>query len=67
MMFLQSFWSGIVYVYVAKLWSWQNDSLMLAWELRQEFNNVQQRILFVTGKDIQGFSPILLNEIKMDA
>jgi hypothetical protein len=50
-----------------RLWSPQSDSLLLAWELRQEFNNVQQRILFVTGKDIQGFSPILLNEIKMDA
>jgi hypothetical protein len=67
MMFLKSFWSGTVYVFVARLWSPQSDSLLLAWELRQEFNNVQQRILFVTGKAIQGSSPILLNESKTDA
>jgi len=47
--------------------SLQIDSLLLAWEFREEFNNVQQGMLFVIAEVCQGFSALLVNESKMDA
>jgi hypothetical protein len=38
------------------------DSLLFDWELREEFNNVRQGMIFVTAQVCQG-----LNERKMDA
>ncbi len=40
----------------------QIDSLLFDSELREEFNNVQQGMIFVTAQVCQG-----LNERKMDA
>ncbi len=40
----------------------QIDSLLFDWELREEFNNVGQGMIFVTAQVCQG-----LNERKMDA
>ncbi len=37
----------------------QIDSLLLAWEFREEFNNVQQGMLFVIGQVCHGFSPLV--------
>jgi hypothetical protein len=33
---------------------------LLDWELREEFNSVQQGMLFVIAQVCQGFSPLLV-------
>jgi hypothetical protein len=38
----------------------QIDSLLFDWELREEFNNVQQARIFVTAQVCQGFFPLLV-------
>ncbi len=43
------------------------DSLLLAWEFREEFNNLQRGMLFVIAEVCQGFSALLVNESKIDA
>jgi hypothetical protein len=42
------------------------DSLLLDWDLREEFDNVRQGTIFVTAHVCQRFSP-LVNERKKDA
>jgi hypothetical protein len=37
----------------------QIDSLLLDWEFREELNNVQQCMMFVTAQVCQGFSPLV--------
>jgi hypothetical protein len=40
--------------------SLQIDSLLFDWELREELNNVQEGMIFVTAQVCQGFSPLLV-------
>ncbi len=44
----------------------QVDSLLLDWNLREEFNNVLKGMIFVNAQVCQGFS-LHVNERKMDA
>jgi hypothetical protein len=43
----------------ARRQSLQIDFLLLDWEFREELNNVQQCMMFVTTQVCQGFSPLV--------
>jgi hypothetical protein len=43
----------------ARRQSLQIDSLLFDWEFREELNNVQQCMMFVTARVCQGFFPLV--------
>jgi hypothetical protein len=49
----------VLYISVARWQRVQIDSLLFDWELREEFNNVRQGMIFVAAQVCQGFSPLV--------